>query len=197
MAILLCMILVLPCRATYEQGEEFVWDKPKEAILAGLMEADIQSIQEAYKAGILTCREVTAYYLERIATYNEPYNCFITLCEDALEQADEIDRRMASGDTDGLLFGIPVVIKDNMDYAGYHTTNGHDKRDNQIADSNAEIVDYLLQEGAVILGKTNMSTDAQDAKACYSQVAGETKIFHLENHFSKSFLTPQRVGMGG
>ncbi len=169
------MVLVLSLPRVSAQ-DSFVWEVTKETLLAGLMEADIREIQGAYAAGILTCREVTEYYLERIATYNEPYNCFITLCEEeALKQATAIDKRMASGDREGLLFGIPIVIKDNIDYAGYHTTNGFDKRRNQIAEANAAVVDYLLQEGAVILGKTNMSTEAQDARACYSQVAGETK----------------------
>ncbi len=175
MSLLLCMSLLLSMEQVSAQ-EEFTWDVPKETLLAGLMEADIRSIQGAYEAGLLTCREVTEYYLERIRTYNEPYNCFITLCEEeALQQADATDRRIASGDREGLLFGIPIVIKDNIDYAGYHTTNGYDKRQDQIPHSHAQIVEYLLSEGAVILGKTNMSTAAQDAKACYSQVAGETK----------------------
>ena len=172
--IIVCLALLLPWAEAFSR-EEFQWDKSELNLLAGLMETDIQSIQEAYAAGILTCRQVTEYYLERIHTYNDTYNCFITLCDDALEQADAIDRRIAAGDTEGLLFGIPMVIKDNIDYAGYHTTNGYAKRSSQIADSNATVVEYLLREGAVILGKTNMSTEAQDAKACYSQAVGETK----------------------
>jgi len=167
--------MVLSLSQASAQGE-FEWDVPKETLLAGLIEGNIREIQEAYALGLLTCREVTEYYLERIRTYDEPYNCFITLCEEeALKQASGIDKRMASGDREGLLFGIPIVVKDNIDYAGYHTTNGLDKSRNQIADTNGAVVENLLREGAVILGKTNMSTEAQDARACYSQVAGETK----------------------
>ena len=174
-ALLICISMVLSLPQASAEGE-FQWDVPKETLLAGLAEGNIREIQEAYALRLLTCREVTEYYLERIRTYDEPYNCFITLCEeDALKQADEIDRRIACGDREGILFGIPIVVKDNIDYAGYHTTNGLDKRRNQIADTNAAVVENLLGEGAVILGKTNMSTEAQDARACYSQVAGETK----------------------
>ncbi len=147
----------------------------KDNLLAALYESDIQAIQEAYKAGLLTCYDVTEYYLQRISTYNESYNCFITLCTDALDRAKEIDSLMASGVGEGLLLGIPIVIKDNMNLAGYHTTNGHVKSSDQIAKSNAEIVDYLLQQGAVIIGKTNMSTDAQDAYISASNAVGETK----------------------
>lgn len=146
----------------------------REALLASLWEADITSIKQAYEAQIITCTELTQYYLERIEVYNSTFNCFITLCEDALEQASRRDEQMKAGEESALL-GIPVVIKDNMDYAGYHTTNGYAKRSSQIADSNAQVVEYLLEAGAVIIGKTNMSTDAQDARASSSIAVGETK----------------------
>ena len=168
-------IAVYSSQCAFISTEPTVEPPPKEALLSALFEADIKSIQEAYQAGLLTCYEVTEYYLQRISAYNESYNCFITLCEDALEQAQEIDLKMAKGEIDGLLLGIPVVIKDNIDYAGYHTTNGHEKWESPIADSNAEVVEYLLQEGAVIIGKTNMSTDAQDAHISDSDAVGETK----------------------
>lgn len=174
-AVVLCVLLLLPQTESFAQEEGFVWEVPQEAVLAGLMEADIRSVHEAYAAGILTCSQLTGYYLQRINAYNDTYNCFITLCDDAMDQAAEIDKRMAAGDREGLLFGIPLVIKDNIDYKGYHTTNGYKKQSSQIAKSNAQIVDYLLSEGAVILGKTNMSTAAQDARASYSEAAGETK----------------------
>ena len=145
-----------------------------EALLASLWEADITSIKQAYEARIITCTELTQYYLERIETYNDTYNCFITLCDDALEQASLRDEQIKAGE-EGALLGIPVVIKDNMDYAGYHTTNGYAKSSSQIADSNAQVVEYLLEAGAVIIGKTNMSTEAQDARASYSIAVGETK----------------------
>ncbi len=179
---LYCMICVsLLCLSLFcssvqaASPEGFQWEISQEALLASLWEADIQTIRQALELGLITCVELTGYYLERIEAYNDTYNCFITLCEDAMSQASERDAAIQAGTAEGLLFGIPMVIKDNMDYAGYHTTSGHTKRDSQIADSNAQVVEYLLEEGAVIIGKTNMSTDAQDARASSSAVAGETK----------------------
>jgi len=146
----------------------------KEAILSALYEADISAMREAIDLGLVTCEELTAYYLDRISAYNKPYNCFITICEDALEVARKRDITLAEGKASGILFGIPIVIKDNIDLAGYHTTNGHKKADNQIASENATIVDYLIEQGAVIIAKTNMSTDAQSARDSKSVVAGRT-----------------------
>lgn len=147
----------------------------KEAILSALYEADIPTLREAISVGLISCEELTAYYLERIKAYNGPYNCFITICANAMDVARERDQRIAYGEADGILFGIPIVVKDNIDVAGFHTTNGHKKTEEQIAKNHAAIVNYLLSQGAVIIGKTNMSTDAQDARRSYSEAAGETK----------------------
>lgn len=175
--VLLCVLLVLTgtagVRATEPEEITPAWEN-REMLLAGLYEADITSMREAMDLGLLTSTDLTAYYLERIETYNETYNCFITLCDDALEIAAERDAAIEAGTAKGKLFGIPVVVKDNIDVAGWHTTNGYTKSSGQIAESNAAIVEYLLQEGAVILGKTNMSTEAQDAYITSSAAVGET-----------------------
>lgn len=166
-----CLTLAIPANAQPQPSVTV----EKEVLLASLYEADISSVRRAISLKLITCEELTAYYLDRIEAYDDPYNCFITLCDDALEEARERDEQLAQGDADGLLFGIPVVIKDNMDLEGYHTTNGYKKKDEQIAESNADVVQYLLDEGAVIIGKTNMSTAAQDALRSLSAAAGETK----------------------
>lgn len=174
-AILLLILLLSSIITVSAEEESFQWDVSQDAILASLQEADITSIQEAYSMGILTCTQVTQYYLDRISAYNDTYNCFITLCDDALEQAAQKDTLMAEGKQEGHLFGIPMVIKDNMDYAGYYTTNGYGKNKSYIAKDNAQVVEYLVQEGAIIIGKANMSTAAQDARASKSIAGGETK----------------------
>ena len=172
--ILMGVALALPCMALPE-GVNPRDMLSKEAILASMWEADISQIREAYAKNLFTCTELTAYYLERIEVYNETYNCFITLCDDALEQAALRDEEIAAGVTDKTLLGIPIVIKDNMDYIGYHTTNGYQKQSSQIAYDNADVVEYMLQQGAVIIGKTNMSVGAMDHKASNSYAVGETK----------------------
>lgn len=147
----------------------------KAALLSALYEADISAIREAIQLKLISCEEVTRYYLDRIEACNKPYNCFITLCDDALETARAKDEQLQNGEAAGLLFGVPVVIKDNMDLAGYYTTNGHTTGGLTKKTDTAAVVSYLLEQGAVILGKTNMSTDAQDARVSASAIVGETK----------------------
>lgn len=167
--ILLVLCLLIPV------GYATEFDLPRQALLSSLYEADISTLRQAIDLGLVTCEELTAYYLERIQTYDDPYNCFITLCDDALETARQRDRQLAEGTAEGVLFGIPMVIKDNMDLAGYVTTNGKRLQSPTPASANATVVDALVSEGAVIIAKANMSTEAQSSRDSISAVAGETK----------------------
>lgn len=168
---------LLPAAAA-ENGEVLppaaLSESEKKALLSALYEADIATVRRAVELRLISCVELTSYYLERIEKYNKPYNCFITMCDNALAEAQKRDALIAEGKAEGALFGVPVVVKDNIDYAPYHTTNGNKKTSEQIAKSNAAIVQKLLDEGAVILAKTNMSTDAQSAYYTNSKAAGET-----------------------
>lgn len=173
LSLFMAVLIVFASLFTVSAYEEVVTDK--NAVLSALYEADISTIREAIDLKIISCEELTAYYLERIEKYNTPYNCFITLCDNAIEVAKQRDEALSKGENDGLLFGIPVVVKDNIDIKGLYTTNGHTLDKSKIADSNATVVNYLLEQGAIIIGKTNMSTDAQDARISYSEIKGQTK----------------------
>ena len=173
LSLFMAVLIIFASLFTVSAYEEVVTDK--NAVLSALYEADISTIREAIDLKIISCEELTAYYLERIEKYNTPYNCFITLCDNAIEVAKQRDEALSKGENDGLLFGIPVVVKDNIDIKGLYTTNGHTLDKSKIADSNATVVNYLLEQGAIIIGKTNMSTDAQDARISYSEIKGQTK----------------------
>ncbi len=81
------------------------------------------------------------------------YNSFITVTEEmALKQAEEYDR----GERGGKLAGIPVAIKDNISTQGIRTTCASKMLENYIPPFDAHVVEKLKQEGAVIIGKTNM-----------------------------------------
>lgn len=178
LAAIVCLLLLVPLVLQAQAAPTFAANElkmEKEAVLSALYEAEISDIRQAIDLGLVTCEELTAYYLERIEAYNEPYNCFITICDDAMEVARARDQQLAEGTATGRLFGVPIVIKDNMDLEGFHTTNGYKKNSSQIANSNADVVQALLDEGAVIIAKGNMSTAAQDALRSYSAAAGETK----------------------
>ncbi|MFK7859379.1 MAG: amidase [Granulosicoccus sp.] len=74
--------------------------------------------------------------------------------EGALKQAEAMDLRRKEGKTLGSLHGIPVGLKDIVDTRTMPTQRGTEIYANRQADSNASIVDKLIEQGAVILGKT-------------------------------------------
>ena len=168
--LLLCVVLM--CQTAAAAGEK-TEPPDREALLAGLYEADIATVRRAIDLRMISCTELTEYYLERIEKYNDTFQCFITICDNAMDVARQRDRDLAAGRGRGALFGIPVVVKDNIDYKGYPTTNGVRMRARP-AEDNAAVVQYLVDEGAVILGKTNMSAAAQDAVRSVSAGGLET-----------------------
>ena len=88
LAALLC---VVSFQAEAKSANNKIINIKKEAVLSALYEADILEIREAIKLGIISFEEITAHYLERISAYNQTYNCFITICDDALEIAKKRD----------------------------------------------------------------------------------------------------------
>ena len=81
------------------------------------------------------------------------YNSYITITKEvALRQAEEYDRGMVKGK----LAGIPVAVKDNISTEGIRTTCASRMLENYIPPFDAHVVERLKQEGAIIIGKTNM-----------------------------------------
>ena len=92
-----------------------------------IIEASIDDIQSAYKAGTLTAHQLVQAYLERIDAYDKngpKINSIITINPHALEEADKLDAAYKASGPVGPLHGIPVVVKDEIDTAGMPTTLG-------------------------------------------------------------------------
>jgi len=98
-----------------------------------------------------SCYDLVSELFERIE--RSRLNAFITLNKDeALRKAEEFDR----GKVEGKLAGIPVAIKDNISTKGLRTTCASKMLANYIPPFDAHVVERLKQEGAIIIGKTNM-----------------------------------------
>ena len=95
--------------------------------------------------------------LDTIERLNPQVNAFVTVtAEQALEAAAAADRAEADGRWLGLLHGMPVTVKDNLDTAGVATTHGSLYYKDNVPNRDAETVRLLRQAGAVILGKATM-----------------------------------------
>ncbi len=100
--------------------------------------------------------ELTRYYLDRIKEVDPQVEGFITVCEEeALEAARVADEVIARGESK-MFTGIPVAIKDNICTKGILTTCASKMLYNFKPTYNATVVEKLLGENAVILGKLNM-----------------------------------------
>ena len=73
--ILVALILCL-CMSIFPASMAAEFDLPREALLSSLFEADISTLRQALDLGLISCEELTAYYLERITAYDDPFNCF-------------------------------------------------------------------------------------------------------------------------
>jgi len=98
--------------------------------------------------------DLTRAYLDKISANNQ-LNCFISIADDALQQANEADKLRASGSAKPLL-GIPIAHKDIFCQSGVKTTAGSKMLDNFVAPYDSTVVARLRQAGVISLGKTNM-----------------------------------------
>ncbi len=116
----------------------------------------LTELADGLARGEYTSRELTDYFLERIKRLDPSLNSFITLSEDyAHVQADQADQRRKQGQA-APLTGIPIAQKDIFCTEGIKTTCASKMLDSFIAPYNAHVVERFAQEGAVLLGKTNM-----------------------------------------
>ena len=95
--------------------------------------------------------------LNAIATHDDKINSFITVTADeALRQADLADKAAKEGRWLGLLHGVPMAIKDNIETAGVRTTSGSVFFTDHVPNRNASVVDRLMNSGAIMVGKATM-----------------------------------------
>src|SRR5579859_1182731 len=115
-----------------------------------------QELAGLVKSKKVSAREAATSALARLDAVNPAINAVVDhRPDDVLAQAAEVDAAIARGDDVGVLAGVPVTIKANIDQAGYANTNGLKMQRDTIAKDNSPVVDNLRKAGAVILGRTN------------------------------------------
>ncbi len=145
-----------------------------------IVELTLEQAQAAFASGAVTSEALTQAFLDRIEALNPRWNAIIFLNPAALEDARTIDRRRAAGEALGPLAGVPVVVKDPMDMAGFPTTAGwrllHSKSGgvDLMPATDSPVVARMRAAGAVILGKTNVPVLSHTGSHANDSWAGPT-----------------------
>ncbi|MEM7797279.1 MAG: amidase family protein [Cyanobacteria bacterium P01_C01_bin.118] len=146
-----------------------------------LIEATIPDIQLALDTGLITSGKLVQQYLNRIEAYDEQgpaLNSIIQLNPNALETAKALDLERSQLAARGPLHGIPILLKDNIDTADLPTTAGALILDGSVPPDDAFLTQRLRDQGAIILGKTNLTEFASFVSVTFpngfSVVGGQT-----------------------
>src|SRR5437870_549416 len=100
--------------------------------------------------------ELVALYYDRIARIDPELNSYVLLTRELAEsQATAAEKRIARGERQGLLNGVPISIKETSALAGYRNSLASRVFERSIAQVDSFAIGRLKEEGAVILGKTN------------------------------------------
>ncbi|MFK7957881.1 MAG: amidase family protein [Lysobacterales bacterium] len=140
-------------------------------------------LQTAIAAGELKAAAVTSAFLERIYRLDagkDGFNAVIEVNPQAMDIAGALDQQLAAGGAAGPLFGVPVLIKANIDTADEMATSaGSIALADHHATTDAYVVSLIRAAGGVVLGKTNLSEWANfrstQSSSGWSSLGGQTK----------------------
>lgn len=142
----------------------------------------ISAIQRDIESGIVTVQQLVAAYLQNINN-KKNLNAFLEVFEiEALEQAKFLDEKHKAGSKKGKLFGVIIALKDNISYKNHKVSAASKILEGFTAIYSATVVERLLAEDAIIIGRTNCdefamgSSNENSAFGTVLNAADNTKV---------------------
>lgn len=113
-------------------------------------------IVRALRDKSLSAVDVTKAHIDRLDKVNPTINAVVQdNREDAISAAQAVDAKIAQGENPGILAGVPVTTKVNVDQKGCATTNGLTLQSDNIATQDSPVVANLRKAGGIIVGRSN------------------------------------------
>ena len=131
-------------------------------------------ISEGLASGSLRATEIVQALMDRRRAIDPWLNSFVSICDEAMQAAEQADAARARGESIGALHGVPITIKDSVDLLGHDSTLGIASRVGRPAREDATLVAELRRQGVIFLGKTNVP-QALLAQETDNPVYGVTK----------------------
>lgn len=136
---------------------------------------------ELLQAKKISATELAQEYLNAIDARNPAINGYITLDKDlTLAEAKAADERIAAGSA-SILTGVPIAYKDIFCQQGWRSACSSKMLDNFVSPYTATVVQNLLNEGMVTLGRTNMDEFAMGSTNETSFYGATKNPWNLEN----------------
>ena len=152
----------------------------------GWLAKSLPEIAAGVAAGEVNSEDLVNAYLERIKKVDRSgpnLRSIISLNANAVAEAKRLDELRAAGEIKGPLHGVPVLLKDNIESKDeMPTTAGALALKDNVTGRDSPLVAGLRAQGAVILGKTNLSQWANfrsnDSMSGWSALGGQVKNPH-------------------
>ncbi len=145
----------------------------------------LSDIQADLKSGNLTVSGLVDHYLEKIEESAE-LNIFVEVfAQEAKQQADALDAKIKAGKSLGTLYGAIISIKDVICYKDHKVTAASKVLDNFESKFTATALQRLLDEDAIVIGRTNCDEFAMGS-------SNENSVYGA----TKNGVDPERVAGG-
>jgi len=148
-------------------------------------ELTIAGFAEGLREKEFSALEVTLAYLEDIKKRDGTLGAYLSVRDEAVQEAGAADLALARGEDLGILSGTPLAIKDNILIQGHTATAASKILKDYVASYDAGVIKKLKEAGAVFLGKTNLDEFAMGSST-------ENSGFHL----TRNPHDPERVPGG-
>lgn len=119
----------------------------------------ISNIIKGYQKKTFSATEIVSFYFKRINKFNSKLNAYLSLDEEGVMiKAKNIDKKIAENKKLARLEGVPLSVKDNFCTKDFPTTASSKVLADYRPPYNATVINKLLDNGALILGKTNLDS---------------------------------------